>query len=54
MGLDAGADDYVLKPFDLQELAARIRALLRRSTSTLPPVLKWGALSLNPGTCEVT
>ncbi len=54
MGLDAGADDYVVKPFDLQELGARIRALLRRGSSTSPPVLEWGALSLDPGTCEVT
>ena len=54
LGLDAGADDYVVKPYDLQELAARIRALLRRGNLTKPPVLKWGALSLNPATCEVT
>lgn len=54
MGLDAGADDYVVKPFDLQELAARIRALLRRGSSTLPPMLEWGSLKLDPGTCEVT
>jgi len=54
MGLDAGADDYVIQPFDLQELAARIRALLRRGSSTSPPILKWGALSLNPATCQVT
>ena len=54
MGLDAGADDYVVKPFDLQELAARIRALLRRGGSTMPPVLEWGDLNLDPGTCEVT
>lgn len=40
MGLDAGADDYVVKPFDLQELMARIRALLRRGSSTLPPILE--------------
>lgn len=39
MGLDAGADDYLVKPFDLQELSARIRALLRRGVSALPPVL---------------
>ncbi|MGK7872961.1 MAG: response regulator [Xenococcaceae cyanobacterium] len=54
LGLDAGADDYVTKPFDLQELSARIRALLRRGNSTLPPVLKWGNLHLDPSTCEVT
>lgn len=54
MGLDAGADDYVVKPFDLQELLARIRALLRRGSSTLPPVLEWRNLRLDPSTCEVT
>ncbi|EAW33854.1 response regulator transcription factor [Lyngbya sp. PCC 8106] len=54
IGLDAGADDYVVKPFDLPELAARIRALLRRGTSILPPILAWEKLSLNPNTCEVT
>ncbi len=53
-GLDAGADDYVSKPFDLQELLARIRALLRRGGSVLPPMLTWGNLHLNPSTCEVT
>lgn len=54
MGLDAGADDYVVKPFDLQELLARIRALLRRGSSPLPPVLEWRNLQLDPSTCEVT
>ena len=54
MGLDAGADDYVVKPFDLQELLARIRALLRRGSSTLPPVLEWRNLRIDPSTCEVT
>ncbi|HLO50234.1 MAG TPA: response regulator transcription factor, partial [Kamptonema sp.] len=54
IGLDAGADDYVIKPFDLPELAARIRALLRRGSTTLPPVLEWGNLRLNPNTCDVT
>jgi len=49
MGLDAGADDYVVKPFDFQELTARIRALLRRQFS-LPPVLG-GNLRLDPSTC---
>ena len=54
MGLDAGADDYIVKPFDFQELLARIRALLRRGGSTLPPLLQWNKLRLNPSTCEVT
>ena len=54
MGLDAGADDYVVKPFDLPELAARIRALLRRGNSILPPILEWEKLKLNPNTCEVS
>ena len=53
IGLDAGADDYVVKPFDLQELMARIRALLRRGNSTLTPVMEWGKLRLDPGTTEV-
>ena len=52
-GLDAGADDYLVKPFDLQELSARIRALLRRGSPALPPVLEWGNLRLDPSTCEV-
>ncbi len=54
VGLDAGADDYVTKPFDLQELSARIRALLRRGSTELPPILQWGDLKLDPSTCEVT
>lgn len=52
-GLDAGADDYVMKPFDLKELLARLRALLRRGQSSLPPTLNWGNLKLDPNACEV-
>lgn len=52
--LDAGVDDYLCKPFDVEELAARIRALLRRSNSNSLPVLSWGDLQLNPCTCQVT
>jgi DNA-binding response OmpR family regulator/HPt (histidine-containing phosphotransfer) domain-containing protein len=53
-GLDAGADDYVVKPFDVAELIARIRALLRRSSSNPLPLMAWGDLLLNPSNCEVT
>jgi DNA-binding response OmpR family regulator len=53
MGLDAGADDYVIKPFDLPELLARIRALLRRGQTTLSPILSWEKLFLDPSTCQV-
>ena len=52
-GLDAGADDYLIKPFELEELSARIRALLRRGASTTAPILSWGDLSLDPSSCEV-
>lgn len=52
-GLDAGADDYVTKPFDLMELLARLRALLRRGQSALPPKICWGHLRLDPSLCEV-
>lgn len=52
-GLDAGADDYLVKPFDLDELAARIRAVQRRSVGRAEPVLENGALTLNPATHEV-
>ncbi|HEY9603368.1 MAG TPA: response regulator transcription factor, partial [Allocoleopsis sp.] len=54
MGLDAGADDYVVKPFDLSELLARIRVLLRRKNLTLLSVLEHGKLRLDSSTCEVT
>jgi two-component system, OmpR family, response regulator len=53
MGLDVGADDYVVKPFDLEELTARIRALLRRGSVSFLPVLEWGKLRLDPSSCEV-
>lgn len=53
-GLDAGADDYVVKPFDQAELIARIRALLRRGSTNPFPLLTWGDLMLNPSTCEVS
>lgn len=51
-GLDVGADDYIVKPFNLNELFARIRALLRRGGAVVPAVLVWGALSFNPATCQ--
>jgi DNA-binding response OmpR family regulator len=53
-GLDVGADDYVVKPVDLQKLFARIRALLRRRSVLATPVLQWGDLQLNPSTYEVS
>jgi DNA-binding response OmpR family regulator len=53
-GLDAGADDYVIKPFEPEELSARIRALLRRGNDRVQPVLTWEQLTLDPRTYEVT
>ncbi len=52
-GLDAGADDYVTKPFALEELLARLRALLRRSTDGSGETLRFADLELDPGTREV-
>lgn len=53
-GLDAGADAYMVKPFNLAELIAQIRALLRRGHMTQPTALRWEFLQLNPVTYEVT
>ena len=53
-GLDAGADDYVVKPYDIDELQARIRALLRRSAGRGEPVFEHKGVSLNPATREAT
>jgi diguanylate cyclase (GGDEF)-like protein len=53
-GLDAGADDYVIKPCNLHQLLARIRSLLRRSADIPSPVLTWGELCFDPLICQVT
>ena len=53
IGLDAGADDYVVKPFEISELLARIRVLLRRRDSLEAQIIQWEKLSLNSSTHEV-
>lgn len=53
-GLDAGADDYVLKPYDLGELLARVRALLRRAAGRAEPVYEHMGVTINPATREAT
>lgn len=52
-GLDSGADDYLVKPFDLDELFARVRALLRRNSGRAQPVITFGKVTLNPAIHEV-
>ena len=53
-GLDAGADDYLSKPFNASELMARIRAMLRRRDSYVPDVVSWEDLHLDKGSCELS
>lgn len=53
-GLDAGADDYVVKPYDLDELLARIRALVRRAAGRAEPIYEYRGVSIRPDTREVT
>ena len=52
-GLDAGADDYIVKPYELDELLARIRALIRRASGRAEPVYAYKHISINPATREV-
>ncbi|WP_416669857.1 PAS domain S-box protein [Egbenema bharatensis] len=54
IALNAGADDYVVKPFDTEELVARVQALLRRGGTIAQPILTWGDLSIDPSSRQVT
>jgi two-component system OmpR family response regulator len=54
LGIDSGADDYVSKPFRVEEVLARIRALIRRASGQLTPVLRCGAVMLDPRAARVT
>ncbi|HEX9161818.1 MAG TPA: response regulator transcription factor [Thermoanaerobaculia bacterium] len=53
-GIDAGADDYVVKPFQIEEVMARVRALIRRAAGQLQPEIRRGALTLDPRAAKVT
>ena len=54
LGLDAGADDYIVKPFDMGELLARMRAVVRRKAGSPHPILSNGRIDLDPATHEVS